>query len=585
MLLNKSSLITDITSKIYTNLQRLINGNTVKHRLVNIVDSTFIRITDTASNFTINNPILAEGEVGIETDSLLTSPMFKFGNGITAWNSLPYASSGSSLGFTPENLANKGISNGYAPLNSSTKIDPTYLPSYVDDVIEAANFAALPVTGETGKIYITIDTNAQYRWTGTVYAQITISSAVWGSISGLLSNQTDLQNALNTLNALPQHRIPYGSGINTFTNSPALIFNGTNFIINANAITFTSNYVNGQLLLGANTATNSGVSVQNRNSNGWSGYVFGETDEKIAQFYRFGSTISGNFAGGSIPFAETATFSNGNNYNHPGHFGLSRLYSQHAITGTSVGFVSDANGFRIDQIQNLHTPNSFRFHIVGGTSYFQGFVRIEDGTQAAGRFFMCSDASGNGSWIAATTANIPDSATRRYVTDTEKSTWNALIGGSIFQTVWNANTNSPTLTSGVGTKGHYYIVTVEGGTALDGINDWKNGDWAIFDGESWRKVDNTDAIISFNGRLGAITPQSGDYTTAMVAATTDKNYVTNAQLTVLNNTSNINTGDETTATIAAKSIDDSNLFLDKTYSSSKIDSIRNEMYAINLILS
>ena len=62
-----------------------------------------------------------------------------------------------------ENTANKGIANGYAPLNSSTKIDSTYLPSYVDDVIEVANFAVLPVTGETGKIYITIDTGLIYR--------------------------------------------------------------------------------------------------------------------------------------------------------------------------------------------------------------------------------------------------------------------------------------------------------------------------------------------------------------------------------------------------------------------------------------
>ena len=49
------------------------------------------------------------------------------------------------------------------PLNASTKVDSTYLPSYVDDVIEVANFAALPVTGETGKIYITLDTNFNFE--------------------------------------------------------------------------------------------------------------------------------------------------------------------------------------------------------------------------------------------------------------------------------------------------------------------------------------------------------------------------------------------------------------------------------------
>ena len=38
------------------------------------------------------------------------------------------------------------------------------LPSFVDDVVEADNFAALPVTGEAGKIYVTKDDGATFRW-------------------------------------------------------------------------------------------------------------------------------------------------------------------------------------------------------------------------------------------------------------------------------------------------------------------------------------------------------------------------------------------------------------------------------------
>lgn len=77
------------------------------------------------------------------------------------------------------------------------KVPSSQLPSYVDDVVEVANYAALPVTGEVGKIYITLDTNYIYRWTGSTYVEIKDSSAVWGTITGTLSNQTDLQNALN----------------------------------------------------------------------------------------------------------------------------------------------------------------------------------------------------------------------------------------------------------------------------------------------------------------------------------------------------------------------------------------------------
>ena len=68
--------------------------------------------------------------------------------------------------------AQKGAASGIAPLDGSSKIDASYLPSYVDDVVEVANFAALPVTGETGKIYVTLDTNKTYRWSGSVYVNI-----------------------------------------------------------------------------------------------------------------------------------------------------------------------------------------------------------------------------------------------------------------------------------------------------------------------------------------------------------------------------------------------------------------------------
>jgi len=81
---------------------------------------------------------------------------------------------------------------------------------------------------------------------------------------------------------------------------------------------------------------------------------------------------------------------------------------------------------------------------------------------------------------------------------------NGLIGGSIFQSTWNASTNVPTLTSSVGTKGYYYIVSTAGSTNLDGITDWQIGDWAIFDGTVWRKVDNTDAVVSVNGFTGIV---------------------------------------------------------------------------------
>lgn len=71
--------------------------------------------------------------------------------------------------------AQKGVANGYAGLDSGGKVPASQLPSFVDDVLEFANLAALPVTGETGKIYVTLDTNRTYRWGGSAYTEISAS--------------------------------------------------------------------------------------------------------------------------------------------------------------------------------------------------------------------------------------------------------------------------------------------------------------------------------------------------------------------------------------------------------------------------
>ncbi|MHA2084026.1 MAG: beta strand repeat-containing protein, partial [Candidatus Thorarchaeota archaeon] len=70
----------------------------------------------------------------------------------------------------------------------------------------------------------------------------------------------------------------------------------------------------------------------------------------------------------------------------------------------------------------------------------------------------------------------------------------AVTGVLKYDGTWNASTNSPTLTSGSGTVGEYYIVSVAGSTNLDGITDWAVGDWAVFSDQAtdaWQKIDNT----------------------------------------------------------------------------------------------
>lgn len=77
-------------------------------------------------------------------------------------------------------------------------------------------------------------------------------------------------------------------------------------------------------------------------------------------------------------------------------------------------------------------------------------------------------------------------------------------GAVNYKGTWNASANSPTLTSSVGNQGDYYVVDVAGSTNLNGITDWQIGDWAIFNGSVWQKVDNTDGVTSVNGQTGVV---------------------------------------------------------------------------------
>lgn len=85
----------------------------------------------------------------------------------------------------------------------------------------------------------------------------------------------------------------------------------------------------------------------------------------------------------------------------------------------------------------------------------------------------------------------------------------SVLGQVEYQGLWNASTDTPTLpAAGSANRGWYYIASADG-TWIS--IDFKTGDWVISNGSTWAKVDNTDAISSFSGRVGAITPAVGDY--------------------------------------------------------------------------
>jgi phage-related tail fiber protein len=69
-------------------------------------------------------------------------------------------------------VTQKGQAGGVATLDGNGLVPANQLPSYVDDILEFADLASFPISGESGKIYVAADTNATYRWTGTQYVNI-----------------------------------------------------------------------------------------------------------------------------------------------------------------------------------------------------------------------------------------------------------------------------------------------------------------------------------------------------------------------------------------------------------------------------
>ena len=105
----------------------------------------------------------------------------------------------------------------------------------------------------------------------------------------------------------------------------------------------------------------------------------------------------------------------------------------------------------------------------------------------------------------------------------------AISGGLSYQGTWNASTNTPTLTSSSGTSNYYYVVSVSGSTNLNGITDWVAGDWAIYNGTVWQKIDQTNLVTSVNGYTGVVVLTQTDISGTASLTTTQT--ITNKTLT------------------------------------------------------
>jgi hypothetical protein len=266
---------------------------------------------------------------------------------------------------TKENTSNKGVAGGYASLDGTGKVPSSQLPSYVDQIIEVANFAALPVTGASNTIYITLNNNQLYRWGGTVYVLVSsANSAVWGAITGTLSNQTDLQLVLdakqNILFPLANGGISIsGNNISTIYNT-AIADNVSSIAVGGAAAALASSWKTKSLVEALDTI------------------LFPTIPAYISSFQSAGLSLTGASGtyeiGTPITATLTASFNrgqivNGNGVNGPNLVGTVTS-TPYLFTGTGIGTppAQSGNTFAISQT------------IVGGSNVWNVQVSYNAGT-------------------------------------------------------------------------------------------------------------------------------------------------------------------------------------------------------------
>jgi hypothetical protein len=211
-----------------------------------------------------------------------------------------------------------------------------------------------------------------------------------------------------------------------------------------------------------------------------------------------GGTISGVTVSGYVPTTRTLTAGTG--LTGGGDLSANRTFAlaNTAVTTGTYGTAARTITQTVDQQGRLTNIFDQPIEIANTQVTGLGTASTKDAGVALGVATL--DASGK-----VPISEIPDS----------------IIGALSYQGTWNASTNTPTLTSSVGTKGYYYVVSVAGTTNLNGVTDWQVGDWAVYNGTAWQKIDNTDSVTSVNGFTGAVV-----LTTTNIAEGTNEYFTT-----------------------------------------------------------
>ncbi len=362
--------------------------------------------------------------------------------------------------------------------------------------------AAYPI-GQAGWFAFISETDTVWYWDPTESAWIDtgsgIGTAIWGQITGTLSNQTDLQNTLNvkanlvspTFTGTPIAPTPTTGDNSTKIATTAFINNAiVNMPLESSKIFVgnVSNVATPTTLNGDATITNTGAitiadnvitntKLAQATTNTWKGNNTSSTDN-----------VTDNVTGSlSESTSSVLTITGGSN----ALLNATTIQMKQATTSQS-GYLSNADWNTFNDKQDIiTTPTANDFVYVDGSGQV-----IDSGLS----FSTTSTTNTN-------TAILSSAATQTAISTQGLNTMK-------IQGTWNANTNNPTLNAGTGTIGFaYYVGTAGTQTAPSGISiSYNIGDLVFYTNTAiWSRLEANNAVNSVFGRTGTITSQTGDY--------------------------------------------------------------------------
>lgn len=427
------------------------------------------------------------------------------------------------LSATKLNLIEKGQPNGVASLDSNGLIPSSQLPSYVDDVLEYVTYADLPVEGETGKIYVVIsdetsggDTSS-YRWTGSVYSMVsnTLNAAdvkalyesnadtneysdaerVLVDVSQVLeTTATTLPTAINELVSVKVDKI-VGSSLVPDTK---VSLYSSHIIDTANPHAVTKAQV------GLSNADNTSDNLKN---------VLSATKWTTARTITLSGDVSGSVSvDGSANVTITTSV-------QPNSIALGTdttgNYVASVTQGTGISVIGTAGeGWSPTvSLTNVGTVGTYRSvttdaqgRVIAGTNptTLSGYGLTDVYTKTENNASLALKVNNSEKGVANGIATL-DTNGKVVLTQIPDS----LLGQLEYIGIWNFAT-LPTATE----KGQYWIASVAG-------NGYEVGDWAVWNGSAFDKVDNTDAVATVAGRTGNVVLTKNDVGLGLVDNTAD----------------------------------------------------------------